>query len=239
MMARIEAPVLANQVLAAVSAIFTLGDEGGDPAANPCRWSSATRPAAASASCPTVRAAAVLDRVRRRWSRRRSALKTILLSGQRPGEVAHMRREHIVDGWWQMPGEPVPAIGWPGTKNGESHRVWLPAPVQAIIAELSDGRPPASSSPASAAVRPKLDGAMRDAARSSASSGRRHTICGGPTARTITALGFGRDAMNRIQNHKEGGIGSVYDRHQYAEENKRVMEAVAARIMALVEGRAG
>ena len=51
----------------------------------------------------------------------------------------------------------------------------------------------------------------------------------------ITALGFGRDAMNRIQNHKEGGIASVYDRHQYADENKRVMEAVAAKIMALVE----
>ena len=27
----------------------------------------------------------------------------------------------------------------------------------------------------------------------------------------ITALGFGRDAMNRVQNHKEGGIASVYD----------------------------
>jgi hypothetical protein len=53
---------------------------------------------------------------------------------------------------------------------------------------------------------------------------------------TITALGFGRDAMNRIQNHREGGIASVYDRHQYAEENKRVMEAVAARITALVDG---
>ncbi len=53
---------------------------------------------------------------------------------------------------------------------------------------------------------------------------------------TITALGFGRDAMNRIQNHKEGGIASVYDRHGYAEENKRVMEAVAAKIMSLVEG---
>lgn len=26
------------------------------------------------------------------------ALKVLLLSGQRPGEVAHMRREHIVDG---------------------------------------------------------------------------------------------------------------------------------------------
>ena len=53
---------------------------------------------------------------------------------------------------------------------------------------------------------------------------------------TITALGFGRDAMNRIQNHKEGGIASVYDRHGYADENKRVMEAVASKIMALVEG---
>ena len=50
----------------------------------------------------------------------------------------------------------------------------------------------------------------------------------------ITGLGFGRDAMNRIQNHKEGGIASVYDRHQYSDENKRVMEAVASRIVSLV-----
>ena len=42
--------------------------------------------------------------------------------------------------------------------------------------------------------------------------------------------------MNRIQNHKEGGIASVYDRHGYADETKRMMETVAARIMALVEG---
>ena len=55
---------------------------------------------------------------------------------------------------------------------------------------------------------------------------------------TITGLGFGRDVMNRVQNHKEGGIASVYDRHQYAEENKRVMESVASRLMALAEGTA-
>jgi hypothetical protein len=54
---------------------------------------------------------------------------------------------------------------------------------------------------------------------------------------TITALGFGRDAMNRIQNHKEGGIADVYDRHHYEGETKRIMETVAAKIMALVEGR--
>jgi integrase len=54
---------------------------------------------------------------------------------------------------------------------------------------------------------------------------------------TITSLGFGREAMNRVQNHKEGGIADVYDRHEYADENKQVMEAVAARILALAEGK--
>jgi integrase len=53
---------------------------------------------------------------------------------------------------------------------------------------------------------------------------------------TVTSLGFGRDALNRVTNHREGGIASVYDRHGYAEENKRIMESVAARIMSLAEG---
>jgi len=43
--------------------------------------------------------------------------------------------------------------------------------------------------------------------------------------------------MNRIQNHKEGGIADVYDRHRYEKENKRIMEAVAAHILDLCEGR--
>jgi len=56
---------------------------------------------------------------------------------------------------------------------------------------------------------------------------------------TITRLGFGRDAMNRIQNHREGGIATVYDRYEYERENKRIMEAVAKRIVMLTEGSSG
>ena len=52
----------------------------------------------------------------------------------------------------------------------------------------------------------------------------------------ITRLGFGCDAMNRIQNHVEGGIADVYDRFNYADENKHIMEAVAAHLMSLVTG---
>ena len=49
----------------------------------------------------------------------------------------------------------------------------------------------------------------------------------------MTALGYGRDAMNRVTNHKEGGIADVYDRHRYAEENTRIWEAVAENITAV------
>ena len=155
----------------------------------------------------------------------------ILLTGQRPGEIANMRREHIADNWWTMPGEPVPGI-WPGTKNGESHRVWLPKAVQALIASDdktgfvfgSRGRPARN-----------LDQAMRDITlKLSVERATPHDLRR-THGSTITALGFGREAMNRIQNHRDGGIASVYDRHGYADENKRVMEATAAKIMALIE----
>jgi integrase len=158
----------------------------------------------------------------------------ILLTGQRPGEVAHMRREHIEDGWWTMPGDPVPALDWPGTKNKHSHRVWLPVAAQALLAEMPETGL-VFAGPRGGAI-DRLDGAMRDICKVlSAERATPHDLRR-THGTTIAALGFGREAMNRVQNHVEGGIASVYDRHGYAEENKKVMEAVAARIMALVEG---
>jgi integrase len=150
-----------------------------------------------------------------------------------------MRHEHLVDGWWQLPGEPVAALGWPGTKNGESHRVWLPAPARAIIAELTDDGKTTGFVFAGTRGRPVtgLDAAMRIICRTLGVERATPHDLRRTHGSTITALGFGRDAMNRVQNHKEGGIGSVYDRHQYADENKRIMETVAAKLVALAEGQ--
>ena len=53
---------------------------------------------------------------------------------------------------------------------------------------------------------------------------------------TITRLGFGRDAMDRIANHKTSTVTDVYDRHGYADEDKRIMAAVARHVLGLVEG---
>jgi integrase len=148
-----------------------------------------------------------------------------------------MRREHMSDGWWTMPGSPDTKLGWAGTKNAQTHRVWLPQAARDIIAELSDGD--ATGFVFSGARRgaiTNLDDAMRGVCeRLGVERATPHDL-----RRThgtkITELGFGREAMNRVQNHREGGIADVYDRHEYAEENKRVMETVATRLLALATG---
>jgi integrase len=136
-----------------------------------------------------------------------------------------MRAEHIVDGWWEVPGKPT--AGWPGTKNGQNHRVWLPEPAQALL-NFPMGISAAKLAPVMRAICNEL--------------GITEKVTPHDLRRThgtkITALGFGRDAMNRVQNHREGGIASVYDRHEYGDENKRIMEAVAAELIRLAEGRA-
>jgi hypothetical protein len=40
--------------------------------------------------------------------------------------------------------------------------------------------------------------------------------------------------MNRIQNHVESGVANIYDRHGYADEDRRIMESVSAKILNLV-----
>ena len=148
-----------------------------------------------------------------------------------------MRREHIKDGWWELPGEPVPALGWPGTKNGESHRIWLPQAARVLLDELGDE--PTGFVFAGPRGRPVhgLDGAMRAACKQLGVERATPHDLRRTFSTKVTGLGFGREALNRITNHKEGGITDVYDRHGYAEENMHIMETVAAHIVALVEGR--
>jgi integrase len=102
MTARIEAPVVANQTLAAASAIFTWAVKEETLPANPCKLVGRN---------PVRSRERVLadSEVPRFWAAfadagliAGTALKMILLTGQRPGEIAHMRHEHIKDGWWEM-----------------------------------------------------------------------------------------------------------------------------------------
>jgi integrase len=228
---KITAPIVVNQVLASASAIFTWAVRQEILANNPCRGVERNT---------TISRERVLSdaEVPLFWQAFDNAgiagmaLKVLLLTGQRPGEICHMRREHIVDGWWTLPGTPDAATRWPGTKNAQTHRVWLPQPVRDIIAKLSEGD---SGFVFGRQVR-DMAVSMRDICnRLKVPRATPHDLRR-THGTTITGLGFGRDAMNRVQNHAEGGIASVYDRHQYADENKRIMETVAARLIALAQG---
>ena len=55
-------------------------------------------------------------------------------------------------------------------------------------------------------------------------------ICAEPALTCITRLRFGRDAMDRIANHRKGGITDVYDRHGYENEDRRIMAAIAGHL---------
>jgi integrase len=236
MIARIDAPITANQVLAAASAIFSwaIREEVAGIKLNPCQGVERN----ATQSRERILSVGEIPKF---WTGfgeadyvRGLALKMILLTGQRPGEVRHMRSEHVEDGWWSLPGAVIPDLGWPGTKNGASHRVWLPAPAQKILIELNATGFVFAGTRGNAID--KLEEVMREISSDLGVEKATPHDLRRTHGTTITALGFGRDAMNRVQNHKEGGIASVYDRHQYAEENKRIMEAVAQKIMMLVEG---
>jgi len=237
---RIASPTVANQTLAAASAVFSWGIKMEVVTTNPCkgieRHATKSRERVLSdAEIPQFWVA--FDSSGQTIGR---ALKALLLTGQRPGEVSHMRHEHITDGWWTLPGEPDPKTKWPGTKNAQTHRIWLPEAVQDIVdgsssRETSTGFVFAGARGASVG---DLAPAMKEICKR---LGVESKVTPHDLRRThgstVTRLGFGRDAMNRIQNHREGGIADVYDRHRYENENKRIMEAVANHLLALAEGR--
>ena len=233
MMTSIAAPVVANQTLAAASAMFAWAIREEIVKANPCQLVEPNPTKSRERTLSDSEMPKFLAAFDNAGLVAGTALKMIMLTGQRPGEVAHMHREHIRDGWWEMPGEPVPALGWPGTKNGHSHRIWLPAPARALLADMPQAGlvfAGARGKPISPADAMRAACAELGAERATPHDLRR------THGTTITALGFGREAMNRIQNHVDGGIASVYDRHHYSAENKHIMETAAQHIMALVEG---
>ena len=216
-MIRIEAPIVANLTLAAASAIFSWAIRQEILAVNPCKLVDRN---------PTTDSERVLSdaEIKVLYENLDPALKLILLTGQRPGEVAAMQRAHIVDGWWQLPGKPQGA--WPGTKNARDHRVWLSAPAQLLIEDhLKEKR----RAKASAALMRRL---VTDLKIEHATPHDLRRTC----LTTITRFGFGRDAMDRIANHKTSKVTDVYDRHGYTDEDKRTMAAVARHVIGLVEG---
>ena len=190
MMTRIAAPIVANQTLAAASAIFAWAIREDVLKINPChqveRHATASRERILSESETPLFWSAFDDVFEG------TLLKMILLTGQRPGEVRSMRTEHIIDGWWTMPGNPVPALHWPGTKNGATHRVWLPTAAQTLLTEQDGSGLVFESARGKAIDANKLAQAMKNVcAKLGVERATPHDLRR-THGTTITGLGFGR-----------------------------------------------
>jgi integrase len=240
MVAKIAAPMLARQVLLATSAVFkwAIGEDlaSVNPVKGVARAKSKDRERILSDSEIVLfwKEFERLDPVRC------AALKCLLLTGQRLNEVCFMRREHIAkDNWWTLPGTPLPQ--WPGTKNACTHYIFLAPAVRDIIAGLDNDNNNIGF--VFATARGKAVSGLAAAMSSICTRLGVERATPHDLRRThgtqITRLGFGRDDLNRIQNHKEGGTTDVYDRYMYERENKQIMERVAEHIVAIAEGREG
>jgi integrase len=177
-----------------------------------------------------------------------TALKVILLTGQRGGEVRRMRWEHVSqDGcWWELPGNELPQLGWPGTKNKRDHHVYLTKIVRDLIADLVVGEPPTSgfvfATDTGRAVS-ELDEPMRaiNAKLEIADPVTPHDLRRTWATRAGEAGVDERD-IARVLNHRAARadvprVTKVYNRHPYAAENMRAMDRTADLIMAVIEGR--
>jgi integrase len=234
MMRRLEnIPSAANQTLAAVSAVFTWAMREEILPTNPCKLVQGNPTRSRERILSATEIPAVWSAFDDAGQVVGTALKLILLLGQRPGEVSHMRYEHLRDGFWEMSGQPIEGI-WPGTKNGCAHRVPLSKTAQELIAKLPGEATGYVFATVNGNAVGGLDGVMRSVCQK-LNIGRatphdlRRTF-----GSTVTALGFGRDAMDRLLNHKSHGVGAVYDRYAYEAEDLRIVEAVASKIMTLV-----
>ena len=178
--------------------------------------------------------------------------KFLLLTGQRRGEVAAMTEGEISGGVWHLE-----AIR---TKNGRAHDVPLSSAALAVLEGVTrfpsrrndpyifttTGQTPVSGfSKAHAAVHAKmLELAQQDAGEGAAIESKpwrlhdlRRTCATG-----LASLRIPVRVTEAVLNHVSGtagGIVSVYQRHDYADEKREALEAWGAYVMRLIEGRAG
>jgi integrase len=230
----VDRPVMANRALAHVSKFFNWLCEQDIIAASP---SVGVKPPASETARDRVLSDAEIKALWRACEgvggAAGPAVKLMLLTGQRCGEVVGMKRSEINGDVWTLPPE--------RTKNKQRHEVPLSAQALSIIEELpaidedfiftsSETRRLGNMSHAKAALdasmKPKTPWVLHDLRRTAASG--------------MAALGIKLPVIEKVLNHKSGsfrGIVGVYQRHEYAAEKRHALQAWADHVDDLVHGR--
>jgi integrase len=242
-----RAPVMANRIHALASQVFTFGVSRDLIQSNP--FLGVARPGGDESPRSRKLADAEIQSVWRgletfkATEHVRLALKMILITAQRPGEVAGMRWDELDGDMWTIPAA--------RSKNGREHRVPLSALALELLEQL---RPLAKDRPhvfPSVHTRQKRERPMLELALSRALRNNRteDSVLGVPwftphdlrrsAASGMTALGISRLHVSKVLNHADRDVtGRVYDRNEYAAEKRTALDTWADHLQAIVTGKA-
>ncbi|MRR56132.1 MAG: site-specific integrase [Deltaproteobacteria bacterium] len=196
----------------------------------------------------SVNNAAMSDEIRR-------ALKLVLVTAQRPGEVAGMHTSEIDGKWWTIPAE--------RSKNGKEHRVYLTATAFELIGNTKGKtfifpcpheakKQPIDSHALPVAVRRNLvwpltdkkgkplygeDGKPATENKLEIEKFTPHDLR--RTAATFMAgMGFMDEVIDAVLNHVKKGIIRTYNRHGYDKEKQQALEAWDRKLKSIITGEA-
>jgi integrase len=193
----------------------------------------------------------------------RRALKLILVTAQRPGEVIGMHSDEIDGNWWTIPSE--------RSKNGRTHRVYLTPMALELIGKKQgyifesprpikvDGQEeipkPMDVNAIAYAVRrnveePKKNTGNKDAEkekRSEDAATKKKLIMEVWTphdlrrtaATNMSALGFSDEVVDAVLNHVKKGVIAIYNRHRYDKEKKAALESWERKLASIITGKSG
>ena len=158
----------------------------------------------------------------------RTALRLILVTSQRPGEVCEIELADLNGDWWTVPAAKA--------KNGLSHRV----PLSALAQEQLQPRREATERwlfPSLRGNAPIQVNALSVPLRNNNHFGLErftpHDLR--RTAATMMAsMGTDRLTLSKILNHVETGVTSVYDRATYDKEKRRALQRWERKLRALI-----
>lgn len=184
------------------------------------------------------------------------ALKLLLITGQRPGEIIAMHRDEISGDWWQIPTE--------RSKNLQAHRVFLTPLAKRFIGEgtgyifESPAKPRKSNE-----VLPVTDNIKKNlppkpyevrTMTHDIKANLPHT----PESKVVDRLkiphftphdlrrtaatqwaemGISGDLIDRLQNHvtkQKQGVGHIYNRYSYDKEKQLALEDWERRLLSIV-----
>jgi integrase len=182
----------------------------------------------------------------------RRAIKLVLVTAQRPGEVIAMHSSEIDGHWWTISGRKA--------KNGQTHRVYLTNTAIALLGNYEgkghlfrtagEDDLPMTELAMNMAIRRHLNWPLRDEAGNPL-----YNKDGKPavknrlgvdhftphdlrrTATTLMAQAkIIKEHRERVTNHKLGKIDGTYNLHDYDDEKQMALEALERKLLSIISG---